>query len=897
MRGSDTSSDNPSPMMGQYLRIKQQHQEHLLFYRMGDFYELFFEDAVQASQALGIALTKRGRHKGEDIRMCGVPVHAADNYLARLIKQGFRVAVCEQVEDPKMAKQRGSKSVVRRDVVRIITPGTLTEDSLLPSRQHNFLLALVRLQNRWGAAWVDISTGAFYVQETEDHLTLLARVEAGEIIMPQSLYDKEFAQEDQYKSLISAQADARFDSLNGEHRLHAYFKSSGDALFRDFSRAEYAAAGALLDYIALTQIQSEIRLNPPQKISASGYCEIDAASRRNLELTRTLHGEYKGSLLASIDKTVSAAGARLLAHRLGAPLTDIAAINKRLQQVQWFTIHTTLRQELREVLKPLADCQRILARITAGRASPRDLRAIASGLQPIPAVRGRIQQAFNPLQDDANLWRDLLDNLGRHDDLCEILNSALADELPHLSRDGGFIRRGYSAEVDDLRNKRDEGRRLIAAMQERYRRDNGCDKLKIKHNNILGYHIEVPSRQTARLGTQFIHRQSMANAVRYSTSELVDLGRDIAESADIIIACELAIFDELVEQIKSRASAIQRASQAFAELDWCMALAVLAETRNYCRPQIDNSLDFVISEGRHAVVEAALNQEGKEFIANDCDLSRGQNLWLLTGPNMAGKSTYLRQNALIVLLAQSGSFVPAKACRIGVVDKLFSRVGAADELARGRSTFMVEMVETAAILNLASERSLLVLDEIGRGTATYDGLSIAWACVEYLHHHICARALFATHYHELTYLQKDLSNLALHSMQVKEWRGEVVFLHSVGEGSADKSYGIHVAKLAGLPSEVTQRAEAILQNLQASGGQNLDSESLPKGSESDYQGSLFDGGDKASHHVPSGEEFLLARQLHDKLDDLDADALSPRDALDFIYQLKKLLKHAKDKNI
>ncbi len=860
-----------TPMMQQYLRIKQQHPECLLFYRMGDFYELFFGDAETASAALNIALTKRGKHRGEDISMCGVPIHAADNYLAKLIKQGFHVAVCEQTEDPASAKKRGPKSVVKRDVIRIITPGTITEDNLLDPRQHNFLLSIVKLRQVWGAAWVDISTGEFFVQSLSDteSMALIEKLNAGEILIPQSLYESHFATMDNWKDKMTIQADARFDSANGESRLTEHFTSITQGTF---NTAEASAAGALLDYILLTQMQQACKINPPQHIRSADYLEIDAASMRNLELVRNISGEYKGSLLHAIDHCVSSAGARLLAQRLKSPLTDIGKINKRLDQIEWLNAHSDLCETLRVMLKSLPDLQRIMGRIVALRSSPRDLRALCDALQTVPLVRSKILEATNKDVADTKIWEDLCEALGNYDSLCQLLNNALADELPQLAREGNFIRRNYSAVLDDICAKRDNGRRIISQLESQYRQDTGIDNLKIKHNNILGYHVEVTSKHASKLQDNFsdifIHRQTMVNAVRFMTVELSNLAREITDANESALAMELEIYEDIVAKILEYGSSIELTALSFASLDCAAGLSHLAVQYHYCRPELDLSEDFEIIGGRHAVVEQALIGRGEEFIANDCDLARDKYLWLLTGPNMAGKSTYLRQNALIVILAQMGCFVPASNCRIGLVDKLFSRVGAADDLAQGRSTFMVEMVETASILQKATDKSLVILDEIGRGTATYDGLSIAWACVEYLHDNVKARALFATHYHELTQLQHKLSSLTVRAMAVKEWQGDVIFLHHIKEGVADKSYGIHVAKLAGLPESVIMRAAEVLDNLQDSTENNNLDISAP----------LFQGGVKDK---PSDLELRLR--------DIDIDNLSPRAALDLLYEFRNLL--------
>lgn len=869
-------------MMAQYLRIKEAYPDCLLFYRMGDFYEMFFEDAVGASAALDITLTKRGEHDGREVPMCGVPVHAADGYLARLIRKGFRVAICEQMEDPAEAKKRGNKSVVKRDVVRLVTPGTLTEDGLLDARAHNYLAALARVGRDLAAAWLDMSTGAFYTQPLQggDAVGLgamLARVDPGELVVPEKLAGQDDLAEilRERGEAVSIQPDSRFDSQNAQRRLTALYGVGSLDAFGDFARAELAAAGALVDYVELTQVGKLPHLAPPRRVSAGALMEIDAATRRNLELVRTLSGERQGSLLSVIDRTVSGGGARALAARLAAPLTDPAAINARLDMVSWFADDPNTRGDLREGLRRCPDLERALSRITVGRGGPRDIAAVRDGLIQAAALREVVEAAAVP--PPAGIAEALTD-LGEHAVLVDRLTRALAEELPLNARDGGFIARGYALELDEVRELRDESRRLIANLERRYREETGADTLKIRHNNVLGYFIEVTQRFADRLGDDFIHRQTMTNAVRYSTTELADLARRIADSRDKAVAIELQLFDDLIGEVSARADAIALAAAALAALDVASALADLAVERRYCRPAVVDTGEFAVTGGRHPVVEAALldGQDGG-FVANDCDLGETDRLWLVTGPNMAGKSTFLRQNALIAVLAQMGSFVPADTARLGVVDRLFSRVGAADDLARGRSTFMVEMVETAAILNQATERSLVILDEIGRGTATFDGLSIAWAAVEHLHEVNRCRALFATHFHELVALTSRLSALKPYTMRIKEWEGEVVFLHEVAPGAADRSYGIHVAKLAGLPPAVIDRAEAVLKTLESgeqSSAMTRLAEDLP------LFAALAESPAAAPAQPSAVEETLAA---------VDADELTPREALDLIYRLRALL--------
>ncbi|MDH5748066.1 MAG: DNA mismatch repair protein MutS [Rhodospirillales bacterium] len=880
-------------MMAQYLAIKKECPDGLLFYRMGDFYELFFEDAVQASAALDITLTKRGKHLGDDIPMCGVPVHSHESYLSRLIRKGFKVAVCEQTENPAEAKKRGAKSVVRRAVARLITPGTLTEDTLLDARRNNFLVALAEASGSLGLAWLEMSTGGFQAQPVTVATlpAALARLNPGEILLSDTLTGKPhlFEALRDWKDVLSPLPASRFDSDNGGRRLETLYGVKTLDAFGAFSRAERAAAGALVDYVELTQNGTLPRIARLTRLESGQVMEIDAATRRNLELTETLGGERKGSLLAVIDRSVTGAGARLLSRWLSAPLNDPKPIDRRLDMVQFFADGERLLDDMRALLRRVPDMERALTRLTVGRGGPRDLAAVRDGLALTAEARAVLERQSGAPPEGIN---DLNQRLGRHTEVVERLSRALADELPVLSRDGGFIAKGYAPELDEFRQLRDESRRLIAALQSRYVTETGIAPLKIRHNNVLGYFIEVPLKQADKMPLNadgpFIHRQTLAGVMRYSTVELGELESRIAKAGAQTLALELKLFEDLVGEVTGRADAVAEAAAAMAGLDAAAGLARLALDRRYVRPVLNDGNGLVIRGGRHPVVEAALEETNAgAFVANDCSLGgEGEDerdssgrLWLLTGPNMAGKSTFLRQNALIAVMAQMGSYVPADSARIGVVDRLFSRVGAADDLARGRSTFMVEMVETAAILNQAGPKALVILDEIGRGTATFDGLSIAWSVIEHLHEVNRCRALFATHYHELTALSTKLAGLSCHAMRVKEWQGDVVFLHEVGPGAADRSYGIHVGQLAGLPEGVIARAEQILKTLEQ--GEQFSSltrlaDDLPLFSHAPAKGSV------TAHQIPSEVEAALSA--------VHADELSPREALELVYRLKGLLK-------
>lgn len=876
-----------TPVMAQFLVLKQANPGSLLFFRMGDFYELFFEDAEVAANALGITLTKRGKHLGQDIPMCGVPVHSADAYLQKLIRLGHRVAVCEQLEDPAEAKKRGSKSVVKRDIVRLVTPGTLTEDNLLDARSHNFLASVARSKATGEAAvaWADISSGEFAVMPTAAPRLAadLTRLEPREIIVADSLLaDPAFSTLLERATIpVTPLPAARFDMLGAERRLKEWFDVSALDGFGSFSRAEISALGGLLEYIVITQAGRLPHLRPPRRELPSSILMIDPATRSNLELTRTLHGERRGSLLSVIDMAVTAAGSRAIASRLSNPLCDPYAIASRLDDVGHFVNDPGLREDIRSQLASLPDLERALGRLAIARGSPRDLGAIRDGLMIAGHLAHRLSAsgAISGLPEGLN---NIYDTLSWSDlDLARELDAALGSDLPSTARDGGFVKHGYSADLDENRTLRDETRHVIAGLQSQYCDVSGVKSLKIKHNNVLGYFIEVPASaaatlQSPGLGSLFVHRQTVANAMRFVTAELSSLEQRIAAAAEKALALEQDIFAGLAARVHARRDLLSKLAEAAAQLDAAAALGEVAERRRYVRPRVDDSASFTIVGARHPVVEAALQDDAAgSFVANDCELSGdGKRLCLLTGPNMAGKSTYLRQNALIVILAQMGSFVPAREARLGAVDRLFSRVGAADDLARGRSTFMVEMVETAAILNQATEQSFVILDEIGRGTATFDGLSIAWATLEHLHSVNKCRALFATHYHELTQLASKLPHLANATTRVREWRDEIIFLHEVVPGVADRSYGIHVARLAGLPPAVINRAQKILEKLERDGAKGPAAdlvEDLP----------LF----QLPAHPPAYQESAVEKRLAA----LAPDELSPRDALALIYELKSLL--------
>ncbi len=868
-----------TPMMAQYLEIKSNHPGAILFYRMGDFYEMFFDDAVAASAALDIALTKRGQHLGEDIPMCGVPVHAAEGYLLTLIRKGFRVAVCEQLEDPAEAKKRGSKSVVKRDVVRLVTPGTLTEDSLLDARRHNFLAAFAQVREVSALAWVDISTGVFHVMSCAPARLApeLSRLAPREVILADD-------DDSGWQSIVRESGaaptllgKAAFDSTNGQRRLCGLFGVETLDAFGTFDLAQIAAMSAIAEYLEITQKGNLPLLRPPAIEAEAANMQIDATTRRSLELTASMNGGRAGSLLSTIDRTSTSAGARLLERRLSSPSCRLDTILERQASVAWFLENSRLAADLGSSLRASHDVDRALSRLALDRGGPRDMAAIRDTAAIATKVHDRLVAQMPP----SGLAAASGDLVGL-EELVDLLDAALVAEPPLLSRDGGFVAPGYDADLDEARELRDHGRGVIAGMQADYADLAGVSSLKIKHNNALGYFIETTATHAEKmmappLNETFIHRQTTANQIRFTTVKLSEIETRILNAGAHALEIEKRVFSVLAEAIISVADRISAMARALAEIDVALSMAALARDEDWCRPEIDTSRAFEIQGGRHPVVEAALRKSGEPFVANDCDLT-ATPIWLLTGPNMAGKSTFLRQNALIAILAQAGGFVPAASAHVGIVSQIFSRVGASDDLARGRSTFMVEMVETAAILNQADDRALVILDEIGRGTATYDGLSIAWATLEHLHDVNRCRALFATHYNDMGALAAKLDGVDNATVAVKEWDGDVIFLHEIRKGTADRSYGVQVARLAGLPPAVVARAKVVLEALERGereGGANRKApiDDLP----------LFSAtpAPTLAKAKPSAVE--------DRLKEVLPDDLSPREALDLIYELRGLL--------
>ena len=869
-------------MMAQYLEIKSQYPDALLFYRMGDFYELFFDDAIKAAKVLDIALTKRGKHNDTDIPMCGVPHHSSENYLLTLIKSGHKVAVCEQLESPAEAKKRGYKSVVKRDVVRLVTPGTLTEDSLLKARSHNFLAAYSIVRGERSLAWVDISTGLMSVlslNKVEDFVAELFRLTPSEVlIIDNTDYDIIDAIEES-GATATLRGKSAFDSISGEERLKSLFAVASLEAFGSFGRAQVSALGSIAEYLDATQKGKLPILRPPVIELKENSMRIDSATRRNLELTRSINtGSRQGSLLGTIDRTVTAAGGRLLERRISAPSMDMDVINERHNALKFLRDNFDLSEPVMALLKSIPDLERALSRVSLERAGPRDLANISKGL-----IQGKeIASLFKNHELPAEL-KLALEKLTGHDEISSTLEKAIVPEPPLLVRDGGFVTEQFNSELDETRELKRDGTKIIAEMQRDFIELTGIQSLKIKFNNVLGYFIETTAKnaeklQNSTIADNFIHRQTTANQMRFTTLSLSDTETKIINANAKALEIEKQIFNELSALIIQNFEKISAAAEALAVIDITNSLATLARDEEWCRPKIDGSKSFAIQGGRHVVVESSLKNNGNSFIPNDCELSEG-SIWLVTGPNMAGKSTFLRQNALIAILAQMGCFVPATSAHIGIVSQLFSRVGASDDLARGRSTFMVEMVETAAILNQADDRALVILDEVGRGTATYDGLAIAWSTLEYLHEVNKSRSLFATHYHEMTVLADKLTRVINATVSVKEWNNEVIFLHEVRQGAADRSYGLQVAKLAGLPIEVLERAKVILNELEARDAKKgtegkLLAKDLPLFSQSMTQKPVT--------------QINYNSELSNKIRSIYPDEISPNEALQILYDLKEI---------
>jgi DNA mismatch repair protein MutS len=859
-------AEGASPAMAQWFAMKADHPDALLFFRMGDFYELFFADAESAAAALDIALTARGEHGGAPIAMCGVPYHAAEAYLARLIRRGFRVAVAEQMEDPK---NRTGKAPIRREVVRLITPGTVTEEALLDGSRANLLLALAQDREATGAAWLDVSTGLFETTSVTaaEFPALLHRLEPVEILAPATLNLGDWADKRAPEPVPSPPLIAR-------RRLAEAFGAASLDAFGSFTDGEAIAAALALDYVRATQAGALPRLARPAPQGRAGVMALDAATRASLEIQRARDGGDRHTLYASVQRTLTQAGARMLGNWLSAPLTDPEAIAARQDAWSWLIANPVAAARTRSALRTAPDIARALARLSLNRGGPRDLAALRDGIAAAATVQAALDGPLPALLTTARAA------LATDPAVARTLTDALADPAPHRLEDGNVIRPGFDGELDAERTLRDDSRRVLTTLQLDCAQRYGVASLKIKHHAQLGYVIEVPAAAVEKLRAlpDLTLRQGMANGARFTTPELSELDRRISEAGERAAARERTVFAALVRTALDHADALAATAEALALLDAAQSAAKLAESGTWCRPVVTDDDDFQIRAGRHPVVEAAIAGHAA-FVPNHTDLSADRRVLLLTGPNMAGKSTFLRQNALIAVLAQAGLPVPAESARIGVVDRLFSRVGAADDLARGRSTFMVEMTETAAILHQAGPRSLVVVDEIGRGTATLDGLAIAWAVLEALHSAIRCRTIFATHFHELAELADRLPRLRPHTMRVKEWKGSVVFLHEVAEGAARRSWGVHVAELAGVPAPVVRRAAQLLASLEKHGG--------PLGAGAPL-------GALPLFAAPVEEPVPADDPLREALEGLDPDRMSPREALEALYRLRALLPAAQD---
>lgn len=867
-------SNQITPMMVQYLDVKKRYPECLVFFRLGDFFELFFNDATIASQILDIALTTRGKHLDQEIPMCGVPAGSVNYYLSRLIKAGYKVAICDQLENPEDAKKlRGYKAVVKRDVVRVVTPGTIVDENLLEAKSNNFLMSIVpesaaNNQQKVSFAAIDISTDQFFTNTIaiEDLQQII------EILLPISLENSDFllSLKKMIHTNITTLPESKFNPILERQRLEQFFAVTTLESFGITINDECAACGAVLEYLIITQKDNIKKLGYPKKINTSQFLIIDPATRNNLEIASS-SSPHQLTLFTVLDKTKTAFGARLLASRITSPLKKKELIEQRLNLVEFYVINNELREKFTEILNKCPDFQRALMRFKFAKGSPADLGIIKNGLECVVNICALALDKIIPEEENFSISK-----IENFQNFVNLLNTALVDKLPVSHKDGGIIAPGYDTYLDDLRNIRDNIQDLLYQLQTKYISQSGINTLKIKFNNIVGWYIEIPKSQKNKMGTEFIHRQTLVNSVRYTTIELQDLQVKFFQASETFLDYEIKIFQNIVDMLIERSEKISYAIQVLAITDVATNFASIAVAKNYVRPILDYSNSLIIQGGRHPVIETVVS----EFIENDCLLSRENISILLTGPNMAGKSTYLRQNALIILMAQIGSFVSAKSATIGIVDKIFSRIGASDDLARGRSTFMVEMIETATILNQATEKSFVILDEVGRGTSTYDGLSIAWSVMEHLYAINKCRVIFATHYRELTALQTELPNLICQTLKVQEWKGDVVFFHKIIDGIADKSYGIHVANLAGLPKKVISRAKELLSKFESENA-NPTQTNKKHNHQNDKQLDIFE-----QNIYSTNEKY---KQIESILSNLDTDSITPINALTLLYELKNIV--------
>ncbi|MDR2464473.1 MAG: DNA mismatch repair protein MutS [Holosporales bacterium] len=799
-----------TPTMQQYVDIKKQHPDSLLFYRLGDFFELFFEDAVIAARELDIALTTRCKQSGKDIPMCGVPVHAYELYISRLIQKGYRVVICDQIETAEEAKTRGAKGPLVRDVTRIVTSGTITEDGLLPAENNYIATISMPNKNVVAVAIADVSTGFFGIESvsTKCICEVLTKWSPVEIVVSDDMFTNMQQILDRWKSKLTILPTTRFNTINSSHLLTSVYNVRSLDIFGLKYSHELQAAGILVDYVMSTQYCKNLSLLPPKIIYTNEYLSIDAATRRNLSLTESYSEQKNSSLFATLNKTQTAAGRRLLLKWLSSPLLNISQIESRLDDIEFFTKNTALSKQISNFLKNVPDIERTMSRIAIGRMIPKDIGIIRFTLNQWHIIQSTLE-TIDALPSRLRVTTDLTPLLSE-------ITTAFNEDLPTSVKDGNLIVDGFDSALDDIRNIKDNVEANLQSLQNKYIQQTGIYNLKIGKNNIWGIYIEINSSQKTKVPFDFIHKQTLTNCIRYTTNELMELEQRIDNAYTAALNREVQIFEEFALKILVKREEISVVSEILAYIDVITSSAEFSIANKYTRPKFSEEPILTIIEGRHPVIEHAIKNEGSDFVVNDCYLNNDSRKFLLvTGPNMAGKSTYLRQNALIVIIAQAGLFVPAKIAIIGVVDKIFSRIGASDDLASGRSTFMVEMIETATILTQATAQSLVILDEIGRGTATYDGLSIAWSVSEYMYEKIQCRTLFATHYHELTLLADAFNGVVPVTASIHEWEDKIIFQHKIIDGCAQKSYGIHVAQLAGLPKEVIHRATELLKLFEA----------------------------------------------------------------------------------
>lgn len=883
--------NDATPVMKQYLDVKFTHLECLLLFRMGDFYELFYEDALTASRILGIALTKRGKSGDLEIPMCGVPHHALENYLNKLLADGFKVAICDQLETPEQAKKRGGyKAVVQRNVTRIITPGTIFEDSLLEDKQPNYLCAISIIKDLAAICWLDISTSEIAVTKLPaiDIINEISRLQPNEILLSEKHRQSDIASfiSISLDKIISFQVDSFFAFSKCEVIIKNFYQINSIEAIGELDATMISAVGAVLEYLSVTQKENKPDLQLPQIINFNKHMSIDSSTRQNLELISSNNGN-KNTLFNTINYTVSKPGSRLLYRFLSAPLLDIKEINHRLNITCFFRDNMDLCEVIRSSLKKTADLERCIARINMNRCTPRDLLSIMQTIEVAETIYAQISNNTKNLPPEID---DLIKSLIGNSEIHSLIDESIKEDAPNILSDGNYIKHSYHHKIKELHKLINNASSHVEQLRDKYRKLTGIDTLKINHNNVLGLFIDVTVRHADKMNNDnFIHRQSTANSARYSTTELQELESQIVNAKQLVISLEKEIFDKIIDTIKNKTPLLYGVSECLAHIDVFTSFAYVAFQYNYCRPELTNGIEFNVKNARHPVVETAIVKNTGSFIANNCHLNFDERIWLITGPNMAGKSTFLRQNALIAILAQTGSFVPAESAIIGITDKIFSRIGAGDDLSRGQSTFMVEMIETASILSQSTKNSLIILDEVGRGTSTYDGVAIAWSVLEHIHDKIRARCLFATHYHELTKMDQILPALKNYTIAIDETNEKITFLHKIIRGAANKSYGVHVATIAGLPNSVIKKSYQLLKKFEkdstTSNNAILKDESINL--------SLFDNQSSELQNV-ADKYKMNYQKIENKLNEINPDNLTPMDALNLIYDLKNKLIQQKD---